>query len=291
MAKTKKLFGICLDGGGVGGVGVGAFFEVMKDAIPRPSFYGGTSVGAIISAYLAFGGDFGKVKQLVLEGIPIIFKKPPFWNLKYSSLTCRYPNDNAIKFLKGLFGDKKMSDCPVPLYLVAMDIKRYVPKVFDRTDDIFVWEAVLASMSAPTYFPQYKDYVDGGLGFNNPTLCTLAGLVKEGYDVTRDKICVMSISSNGNFPQSHDTRGKTILGNIEPLLSLTMAGTEVGTAYIVDQFLGSKHLRIDPWIEKGFALDSVSEAPRLIQKWTEWTTANDDLVIDFFVKNGLYDNF
>jgi patatin-like phospholipase/acyl hydrolase len=50
----------------------------------------------------------------------------------------------------------------------------YNDKVGDSMCGYKIWEAARATTAAPTYFPRMKlgkhDYVDGGLGYNNPIL-------------------------------------------------------------------------------------------------------------------------
>lgn len=71
----------------------------------------------------------------------------------------------------------------MPLILPATDIgnggvhvfKSNYSKDFVRDHNIYVWEAVLASCSAPTFFDPVKvdkyALADGGLWANNPSLC------------------------------------------------------------------------------------------------------------------------
>lgn len=282
----KKKFGICIDGGGIGGIGTGIFLSRAKDVIPRADFYAGTSVGAIIASYLAFGGSYGDVAKLIKDKAPTIFKKPPFWDIRYSALTYKYPNTGAVSVLKSLFGDKRMCDSPVPLYITALDLTRGCPKVFDRTDTIPVWEAVLASMSAPTYFPQHKDFVDGGLGFNNPTLCGLAGYTANtGHSV--GDVAILNISSNGSCYTPVDTRGKLSPQILQPLLSSVMVATEVGTAFIAKQLLGTRYFRIDPKLSSDYTLDNCGEMDRIAKSWDSWCDTDLDEFIEWVSESGI----
>lgn len=58
---------------------------------------------------------------------------------------------------------------------MATHFRTYVNKnVNDSFNDCTIWEAGRATSAAPTYFPSMNvdgfDYVDGGLGFNNPVM-------------------------------------------------------------------------------------------------------------------------
>ena len=58
---------------------------------------------------------------------------------------------------------------------VATHLRTYTNKNVEKSfADYKIWEAARATSAAPTYFPRIKlgdhEYVDGGLGFNNPVL-------------------------------------------------------------------------------------------------------------------------
>jgi patatin-like phospholipase/acyl hydrolase len=62
---------------------------------------------------------------------------------------------------------------------VATHLRTYTnPNVDVSFADYKIWEAARATSAAPTYFPRIKlgdyEYVDGGLGFNNPVLLCVA---------------------------------------------------------------------------------------------------------------------
>ena len=58
---------------------------------------------------------------------------------------------------------------------VATHLRTYTNKNVEKSfADYKIWEAGRATSAAPTYFPRIKldeyEYVDGGVGFNNPVL-------------------------------------------------------------------------------------------------------------------------
>ena len=58
---------------------------------------------------------------------------------------------------------------------VATHMRSYTNKNVEKSfADYKIWEAARATSAAPTYFPRIKldeyEYVDGGVGFNNPVL-------------------------------------------------------------------------------------------------------------------------
>jgi patatin-like phospholipase/acyl hydrolase len=58
---------------------------------------------------------------------------------------------------------------------IATHLRTYNnPQLPESFSDCMIWQAARATCAAPTYFRRMKigkwEYVDGGLGFNNPTL-------------------------------------------------------------------------------------------------------------------------
>ena len=72
-------------------------------------------------------------------------------------------------------------------------------------DDRKVWEALVASSAAPTYFPAFGPFLDGGLMANNPTLPAMTDILrhsKETDSPKREQIkCVLSLGTGYNHPE------------------------------------------------------------------------------------------
>jgi NTE family protein len=130
------------------------------------SFIVGTSAGAIIGALLALGVIPSEMKNIVLSAdfaklIPYNYLLEPFRGYLAS-------NKNVISWLKELTNNKTMADCKIPLITIASDLTTAGTAIFDSREvfnsNLFVWEAIIPSMSIPDIFPLYKEkYEDGGL--------------------------------------------------------------------------------------------------------------------------------
>ncbi len=69
-----------------------------------------------------------------------------------------------------------------------------------------VWEALVASAAAPTYFPAFESFLDGGLMSNNPTLPAMTDIVlRNKKQAKKPKIaCVLSLGTGYAEPQVVD---------------------------------------------------------------------------------------
>ena len=90
-----------------------------------------------------------------------------------------YNNDSLLSMAEKYFGNKKLSDTSKDFLIQAAvlepDEEGNNLIVFNKAKypDLYVKDVVVASCSAPFYFPPYKienkEYVDGGVFANDPT--------------------------------------------------------------------------------------------------------------------------
>lgn len=150
----------------------------------------GTSAGSILGSWIATGQDCFSLSQVYKEHLQDIFSR----NVWHTARTLngvigpKYSSDNLLEktkqFFNVPFSDKKLNK----LMILSCDFSTYRPKFFKnwREEDQFfrLFDAVMASSSAPSYFKPYKTQqmsslytaksqllVDGGIVANNPAMC------------------------------------------------------------------------------------------------------------------------
>ena len=187
MKPFRKNLAIAVDGGGIRGVIATKALSILEESLGKSIFdlarlMAGTSTGSIIAAELATGASASKVNQLYLDYGGEIFKKS--WRTLFWPLTrYRYPQEPLEDALRMYLDDRVMSDFwnadpPTDVVVTTYDLIENRPLFIKSWKSEYAdWtavKAVLASSSAPTYFPVVEGrYVDGGLGlYENP--CYLA---------------------------------------------------------------------------------------------------------------------
>jgi Patatin-like phospholipase len=187
MKPFRKHLAIAVDGGGIRGLIATKALSILEASLGISVFelsrlMAGTSTGSIIAAELATGAGASALNQLYLDYGGAIFKKSLrtfFWPLtRY-----RYPQKPLEDALRKYLGDRVMSEFwtanpPTDVVIATYDLLENRPLFIKSWKSEYRhWpavKAVLASSSAPTYFPVVEGrYVDGGLGlYENP--CYLA---------------------------------------------------------------------------------------------------------------------
>jgi patatin-like phospholipase/acyl hydrolase len=217
MSTNFKILSI--DGGGFRGVYAAHLLQRIETEFSvnwRRDFnlIAGTSTGAIIAACLALGRPAKEVLELYEKHGRDIFQKRIIPRL--GLFGSKYDNNGLREVLNSLFGSAKLGDISIPLIIPATDIANGCVHVFKSTyhneffrdKDVLISEAVLASCSAPTYFPPIllsgNKYLlaDGGLWANSPSLVAAID-AKKRLNVNMQDLLILSIGtgkSNQFYP-------------------------------------------------------------------------------------------
>jgi NTE family protein len=175
MIKNFKTedFSLVLSGGGALGIAhLGALFDIEKyNIVPKEII--GTSMGGIIGACMAIG-----LKEKDIYKHIKAFSSVSKW-IKFSfSGNAIVDNSKIEEIFEMIFGKRKMSETIIPLKLITTDLLNGKKKVFDSSDDIYIKDAVLATMAIPGIFEEHiinhKTYGDG-------FLCENLGISEASY--------------------------------------------------------------------------------------------------------------
>ena len=186
MSKPFKI--LAIDGGGFRGAYSAHLLKRIEEEFHvnwRKDFdlIAGTSTGAIIATCLAMGKPANEVRELYQKHGREIFQRSGAGRKGW--LRSKYSNAGLRRILEALFGEATLGDIETPLIIPATDIangrvhifKSTYHNEFFRDKNVPIVDAVLASCSAPMFFPPTllageKPYLlaDGGLWANNPSL-------------------------------------------------------------------------------------------------------------------------
>lgn len=261
-------------GGGVYGIGPATFVQNIESALGfqlrgnKIGAFAGTSVGAMNAALMAFGKSGKELRYLYESHMEGIFGDK---RTAYTLFKCgaKYSDAYVTDLLKRVL-PFKLKSSPYPLFITAWNRRTRDLKVFSSLDpkdaDIPVWEAVRASMAAPTYFAPFGPYMDGGMGCNNPALAGAAGLIRNGFASIR----VLDLETTGHTvtslpnPDPNAFVAKTLADDIIPALT---KGNSSHIDYMAKAFIGAENYRRESPVLPDRPLDAVDYAIDIASVW------------------------
>ena len=210
--NSSDTFLLSLDGGGIRSFCMCHILAAIEDRMeeldpsckPLPTYFNyfaGTSAGAIIAAVLLYGKACVQSSELLIYNFMMdVFRKP-----------IEKRSEHLQQYIKQAVGsDTVMADLEEKDIIIATTIATVSPNKLhlmtnygEARDGLLgpkqrkVWEALVASSAAPTYFPPFDIFLDGGLLANNPTLASMADIFKRGKKEGKEvKLgCVLSLGT------------------------------------------------------------------------------------------------
>ncbi|HHD78258.1 MAG TPA: patatin-like phospholipase family protein [Epsilonproteobacteria bacterium] len=155
-------FSLVLSGGGALGIAHLGVLHDLEQHNLMPAEIVGTSMGGIIGACVAVGMSEAEIYKEI-EAFSSVSK----W-IKFSfSGNAIVDNVKIEAIFNRIFANKKMKDTNIPLKLIATNLYNGHKRVFTNQDDVYIKDAVLATMAIPGVFDEHiiegKTYGDGFL--------------------------------------------------------------------------------------------------------------------------------
>jgi patatin-like phospholipase/acyl hydrolase len=278
---------LSLDGGGIRGVLTATLLQRLEAAFPgfvsTFDLFAGTSTGGILALALASGLTPQQARDLYVRCGEKVFADTLVDDLRDlgNMIGAEYSTEPLKEILTEQFGDMTLAELPKRVLISSFDldndpadgltIRSWKPKFFhnfpgeDSDGDQKVVDVAVRTSAAPTFFPIYQGYIDGGVIANNPAMCALAQALhkKTGGQKLKD-VVMLSLGTGHNpryLPEKNSDWG---LAQWAPnLVSLILEGS-VGTAeYQCKQILGKACMRINPLLPVPISLDRIDQIPVL----------------------------
>ncbi len=158
----KRAFSLVLSGGGALGIAHLGVLHDMEKASLIPAEIIGTSMGGIIGACSAIGMSESDIYER-LKAFASLTK----WMKFALTGNAIIDTTHIEKIFTEIFGDRTMSQTDIPLKLIAINLLDGQKRVFSAKDNIFIKDALLATMAIPGIFSEHeiggKIYADGFL--------------------------------------------------------------------------------------------------------------------------------
>lgn len=275
---------LSFDGGGIRGVISAAFLKALEKDTTVPisqnaEILAGTSTGSIIASALAVGMTPQDILEFYSSMSSEIFK-PKHTLDSFLDLTAKYSDENLYNAIQKAFSSKNV-DPQIPLSQLSKEIviptvcldcqtlKRWRMQILTNNSETPLIDAMMESTAAPTFFPSYKNRIDGGMVANDPSAVAYAisggakallsfGTGYTDYDVSKGEhwgalswICDLNPRSKAS---------KT------PLLTLLFDVQDQMPGQLCQLLMGSKYCRVNLELTQSVQLDETSKIPSLIQE-------------------------
>jgi patatin-like phospholipase/acyl hydrolase len=278
---------LSLDGGGIRGVLTAALLERLEAGQPglleEVDLIAGTSTGGILALGLASGMSPSEARQLY-EGLGEKVFKDSFWDnlldlgqARGAQYSNRYIKDELVRH----FGSMTLGDLKKRVLISSFDldneatgfgkVRSWKPKYFhnfpgdDSDGHQRVVDVALYTSAAPTYFPVYKGFIDGGVISNNPAMCALAQALQPetGKQKLRDvRLLSVGTGYNPKFVMAVDDDWGLVQW-APHVISLMMEGSMGLADYQCRQLLHQRYLRVNPILPVPIGLDGLDQVPMM----------------------------
>lgn len=281
MSDSERIFKVLtIDGGGIKGLysaQILKHFEEKFDCRLSDYFdmFCGTSTGGLIALALSLKIPTSVICDFYSEDGPKIFpsfRKVEFNGKKYSNGTIKqminggkFSDKNLKEALFKIFGEKRIAESNNLLCIPSFNVTEARPFVFkfdhkegdlNRDNKAFYVDVALATSAAPTYFPMAeianydnKQFIDGGVWGNNPTLVgyleALQYFVGAGKQFNKLKILsVSSLSLTGGKPTGLK-RNRSFLDWKDDLFETSFTGQSFFTDFFMRKISSLNDLPVD----------------------------------------------
>eukprot|EP01112_Ceratiomyxa_fruticulosa_P017483 TRINITY_DN5452_c1_g1_i1.p1 TRINITY_DN5452_c1_g1~~TRINITY_DN5452_c1_g1_i1.p1 ORF type:complete len:388 (-),score=83.46 TRINITY_DN5452_c1_g1_i1:167-1330(-) len=296
---------LSLDGGGCRGVLepliLARLLQFHPTLLDEVDMFAGTSAGSIIAFAYAVGMTNEESLNLIKNQCKIVFARHPLRKFEAlgSAIKAAFPNETLRKLLTDQFKGTKLKDVQRKVLVTSFKLdnegkrevfvhdgattssqtipipRRWAPKFFhnmrdSREMETTIVDLCLRSSAAPTYFPVYQGYVDGGVFANNPALCAVSTAMANG--IKRKDIVVLSLSTgkdgiyiDSEHIQKHDDGDWGLAQWALKLADMMLDSTMEMTDFQCMQMLGTNFHRIDPDLGRNIPIDDPNVVPQLEQ--------------------------
>lgn len=220
-------------------------------------------------------------------------------------LYVKYNNTGLQTLLTSLLPDKTLSELGRRVLVTTFQLDdlgtgSWAPITLsnfpgDPAASTYPIDAALSTSAAPTYFPPYLHpafgyCVDGGVYANNPGCMAIASAIRSG--VALSDIVLLSVGTGANAESLQVTPPPTNYGPLmwmlpvaygstpaSPIMSVLMDGVSSADAFVCQQLLGSRFIRLEVPLTSAVRMDDYTAVPELMSaaagymKTSTWTNA------------------
>lgn len=269
---------ISFDGGGIRGVLTAAVLERLATAHPtligKATLLAGTSTGGLIALGLANGMTPTDLRRLYQDSGASIFDNSGRFSLG-GKLCSKYSNEKLQRTVSGVFGNLALGQLAKEVLVPSFDLdantdtpargwkaKFFTNRAGEGDGAELVAHVALRTSAAPTIFPIYQGYVDGGVVANNPSVAALAQVMKHrtGHPIVNltTDVLLLSLGTGTSFRWIDSNDGEW--GGVDwirdgRIVDLMLEGVGDVADFQCSQILEDRYKRVAPVFPSDVVVD------------------------------------
>jgi patatin-like phospholipase/acyl hydrolase len=285
---------ISFDGGGTRGLYTAVILERLCAEVPelldKADLLAGTSTGGLICLSLASGRKPADLVALYRDRARDMFDDTWYDDVKDVGklIGADYDNKRLKAVLEEIVGPATLGQLSKKVLVPTFCLdnrkdgnRRWNPKFFhnlegeDSDQGERASDVALRTSAAPSYFPTYQGFVDGGVVANNPSMAAVALALDPRSGRQRlDDVVLLSLGTGAvpNFIDSAAAEGSLDWGLAQwakPLITIMIEGVMGVADFQCQQLLRDRYHRVNGLLPRDLALDDVNHQAELI----EWAGA------------------
>ncbi len=279
---------LSMDGGGIRGILTARILERIDEALPGflsgVTLYAGTSTGGLLALGLGSGLTPTQMVHLYRDCAETVFADSLLDNLKDlgTLIGAEYAWRPLKSVLERYFAGIRLAQLPNKVLVSAFDldndgcgpegIRMWKMKFFHNFPshgwdgrELVVDVAVRTSV-APSYFPVYQGFIDGGVAASNPAMCALAQAMHSptgGQQLADVVMLSMGTGYNPHYLPVQDADWGLVQW-APHMLNIMLESSADMVDYQCRQVLDTHYLRINPVLPKPIGLGSIKYIPDLL---------------------------
>lgn len=283
----SPYFILSMDGGGIRGLLTAILVQRLQEAHPgflgKIDLFAGTSTGGILALGLAFGLPPSRIRDLYETSGRKVFVDSILDDVRDLGklIGADYDLGPLKEELTAQFGAATLGDLRNKILISTFDldnnpdnplkVRTWKAKFFhnfpgsDTDSHERIVDVALRTSAAPTYFPIYQGYIDGGVVGTNPSVSALSQALNPDTGGQKiEDIVLLSLGTGHNPRFLLQTDADWGLAQWAPhIVSLMLEGGAGLADYQSRQILGDRYLRINPVLPVPIDLDRVDQIPLL----------------------------
>ena len=281
---------LSIDGGGIRAIIPARILQRITaqcpDFLSAVDLFSGTSSGSIIALALAAKLSPDQLLEFFRIDGPRVFENNLVDRASsgFGMFAAKYRTSDLRAALSNHLGNTRLSDLSKQVFIPAFELD----SMNDKTDrsmrmwkakffhnlkpvppeqDVSLVDLATRSSSAPTYFPIYQGFVDGGMVANNPTMCAVAQALNQSITSSAlSDIAVLSLGTGikAEFEPSMDGDWGLLQWGFK-ILHMLMEGSVGLVDYQCRQLLGDAYARVNLNLQDVIDLDDVSKLDQMTE--------------------------